>query len=189
MSETANQHRPVDPVEVAESRKRIPVWAVVLFPVLIVWGIIYVNGVTEPPASADTPASMGETLYGDNGCAGCHGATGGGGSGPAFTGGALEKVFPDWTEQVKWVDLGSPNWTKVTGEATFGATNQPADPGAGMPGFGPGGNSAMTCEEIALVVAYERTELAGIEPDEEMSEIVEAIAGGEQVDEIPGCEG
>ncbi len=188
MSETANQQsRPVDPVEVAASRRRIPVWAVVLFPVLLVWGIIYVNAVTEPPAAADTPEALGEQLYGANGCAGCHGANGEGGSGPAFTGGELEKVFPEWSDQVKWVDLGSPNWTAVTGEETFGATNKPADPAAGMPGFGPGGNSAMTCEEIVLVVAYERTQLGGVDPDEELTELVEQIAAGDEVDDIPGC--
>lgn len=187
MSETANQPRPVDPVQVAESRRRIPVFAVVLFPVLVVWGIIYVNGVTDPPAAANTPEAMGEQLYGSNGCGGCHGVNGEGGSGPAFAGGDLDDVFPDWSEQVKWVDLGSANWTAVTGEDTFGETNKPADPAAGMPGFGPGGNSAMSCEEVALVVAYERTQLAGIEADEEMTEMIEQIAAGDEIDEVPGC--
>jgi len=40
------------------------------------------GGLTNPFTTADMPAVMaGETLYGMNGCGGCHGATGGGGIG------------------------------------------------------------------------------------------------------------
>lgn len=162
-------------------------WAVALFPVLLVWAIIYVNGVTVPPAADNTPEAMGGQIYGTS-CAGCHGTNGEGGSGPAFAGGDLDKVFPTWQEQVKWVDLGSANWTKVTGSKTFGDTKKPADPGAGMPGFGPGGTDAsLSCSEVLMVVAYERTQLASIEPDDELTELTEQIAAGEEPAEIPGC--
>lgn len=190
MSDTPNPSPvsgPVDPVAAEQRRRRIPVWAVVLFPALLVWAIIYVNGVTEPPAAEDTPQAMGAQLYGQS-CAGCHGANGEGGSGPAFAGGDLGEVFPTWDEQIRWVAIGSSNWTSVTGSDTFGATEKPADPGGGMPGFGPQGNDAsMSCEEIALVVQYER-DLAGIDPEDDLLEITEAIAAGQTPEEIPGCE-
>lgn len=193
MSDTSNQKATpasgtVDPVEAAQRRRRIPVWAIALFPALLVWAIIYVNGVTVPPAPANTPEAMGQQIYtGKGGCGGCHGVTGGGGSGPAFAGGDLDATFPDWKDQVTWVDLGSPNWTKVTGSKTFGANKKPADPAAGMPGFGPAGDSTLTCEEIVMVVAYERTQLAGIDEPDDLAELTQQISDGQTPAEIPGC--
>lgn len=190
MSDSPNPYRtprPADPVEVAQQRRRIPVWAVVLFPALLVWAIIYVNGVTVPPAPSNTPESMGAAIYGTS-CAGCHGANGEGGSGPAFAGGDLAKVFPKWQDQVKWVDLGSANWTKVTGSKTFGDTKKPADPGAGMPGFGPGGtDGSLDCAKIALVIHYERSHFANIEGEDDLTELVTQIAAGQEPSEVPGC--
>ncbi len=170
----------------AKRRKKIPLWAVPIFPALLVWGIIYVNGVTNPPASAATPDSMGGATYGLK-CGGCHGATGGGGSGPAFAGGDLLKVFPTWEEQVKWVDVGSSNWTQVTGSATFGETGKKVDPGKVMPGFGPLGDSSLSCSEILLVVRYEREHFAGADPDAKLNELADQIAAGVEPATIPGC--
>lgn len=190
VSETSNPNEtpvPVDPVAAAGRRRRIPVWAVVLFPALVVWAIIYVNGVTVPPATANTPDAMGAQLYAQS-CAGCHGATGGGGSGPAFAGGDLLKTFPKWQDQVKWVDLGSSNWTKVTGSKTFGDTKKPADPGAGMPGFGPGGTDAsLGCDKIVLVIRYEREHFAGAAPADDLDQLATQIAAGQTPSQIPGC--
>jgi mono/diheme cytochrome c family protein len=176
----------VDPIEVAKRRKKIPLWVVPLFPALLVWALIYVNGVTTPPAAANTPDSMGAQIYGDK-CSGCHGATGGGGSGPAFAGGDLLKVFPKWDEQVHWVDVGSANWTKVTGSETFGETKKPIDANKVMPGFGPDGDSSLTCSEIVLVVRYEREHFAGAEPDTDLDALAEQIAAGETPADIPNC--
>ncbi len=188
MSDTPNQppaSGPVDPVESAQRRRHIPVWAIALFPALLVWAIIYVNGVTEPPASANTPEAMGAQIYGTS-CGGCHGATGGGGSGPAFVGGDLDKVFPKFEDQIKWVDIGTQNWTKETGLTTFGETQKQL---AGtMPGFGPkGSDGSLSCEEIALVVQYERETLHGMDPEDDLNAITEQIAAGQTPAEIPGC--
>jgi mono/diheme cytochrome c family protein len=188
VSDTPNQPPTsghVDPVEAAHRRRRIPVWAIALFPALLVWAIIYVNGVTEPPASANTPEAMGAQIYGKS-CGGCHGVNGEGGAGPAFSGGDLDKVFPKWQDQIKWVDIGTQNWTKETGETTFGATKKPL---AGtMPGFGPkGSDGSLSCEDIALVVQYERETLHGMDPEDDLNEITTAIAAGQTPAEIPGC--
>lgn len=191
MSDTPNQSPatgPVDPVEASERRRHIPVWAIALFPALLVWALIYVNGVTEPPASTDTPTAMGASIYSGKGsCGGCHGVNGEGGSGPAFAGGDLLEVFPDWEDQIKWVDIGSTNWAQQTGSNTFGATDKVAGAAGMMPGFGPASDATLTCEEILLVVRYERVDLAGEEPPEDLEELAEQIVAGQTPEEIPGC--
>ena len=192
VSDTPNQKSapaPVDPVAAAERRRRIPVWAIALFPALLVWAIIYVNGVTEPPASANTPDALGAAIYTTSGgCGGCHGATGGGGSGPAFAGGDLLKTFPKWQDQVKWVDIGSTNWSKETGSTTFGATKKTAGAAGKMPGFGPKGDTnSLSCADILLVVRYERMHFAGADADDKLEELATQIAAGQTPSEIPGC--
>ena len=174
-----------DFLEAAKRRKKMPLWAVPIFPLLLVWGIIYVNSVTKPPAANNTPDAMGASIYAAS-CASCHGATGGGGAGPAFAGGDLLKVFTKWEEQVKWVDVGKANWTKVTGSTTFGDTKKPLT--GLMPGFGPlGDNKSLTCPEIVLVVRYEREHFAGAPPDPKLEELTTQIAAGTPVTDIPNC--
>lgn len=170
----------------ARRRKKVPLWVVPIFPALLVWGIIYLNGVTNPPQEAATPDSLGAELYSAQ-CASCHGATGGGGTGPAFAGGDLLKVFPDWKQQVLWVNAGTSGWTEATGETTFGETKKPVDPGKLMPGFGPLGNqNSLSCQDILMVVRYEREVLAGADADEELNALADQIAAGESPT-IPEC--
>ena len=113
-------------------------------------------------------------------------ASGGGGSGPAFANGRLLEVFPDWQEQVLWVNTGSDGWAAANdGATTFGATEEPV--GSGMPGFGPlGSQNNLSCEDILMVVRYEREFFAGAEPDAELNELTDKIAAGETV-EVPNC--
>ncbi len=179
--------QPTEPeyLAAAKRRKRIPLWAVPIFPALIVWAIIYVNAVQKPPAGANDPIAMGGEIYAAN-CASCHGGSGGGGVGPAFTGKALDKVFPDYTEQLAWVNIGSSAWPNDT----FGAEgSKPARSGATMPGFGPDGSKALTCEQIALVVRYERETLGGGAPDEKLVALTEQIAeaGGQPLAQPVDC--
>ncbi len=169
---------PVDPpyVAAAKSRKRVPLWAVPIFPLLLIWALVYVNAMT-PVSNNNTPLAQGGALYAKN-CATCHGSTGGGGTGPSFNGGAVIKTFPKWEDQVKWVDLGSANWPT----ATYGATHKPVGSG-GMPGFGPDGQASLTCDEILLVVHYERVTLAGhvaSSPDDmDLEKQATAVAAGQ----------
>jgi mono/diheme cytochrome c family protein len=82
-------------------------------------------------------------------CAGCHGAGGGGGVGPA-----LNTVLVDFGAcgtQIEWVTLGSAGWPG----STYGDLAKPKR--GGMPGFG----SSLTPEEIASVVTYERVTFGG----------------------------
>lgn len=177
----------LDPIEAAKRRKRIPLWAVPIFPALLVWGIIYVNGVSNPPAPSNTPDALGAQVYAK--CGGCHGADGAGtATAPAFAGGDLLKVFPKWEEQVKWVNIGTGNWTAETGSKTFGDTKKPIDTNKNMPGFGPlGGDGSLSCEDILLVVRYEREHFAGAQPDDKLDALAEQIASGAPADAIPNC--
>jgi mono/diheme cytochrome c family protein len=77
-----------------------------------------------------TGSSPGAQIYAAN-CASCHGASGGGGTGPQLAGGAAAKRFPDVADQVTFVTDGS----------------------GAMPSFG----GQLSPAEIHNVVEYTRT--------------------------------
>ncbi len=95
--------------------------------------------------------SQGEAIYAT--CAGCHGADGGGGTGPAFTGGAILTTFSACTDHVEWVAIGSDAWP----DATYGDNNKPAGASGVMPGY----EGTLSAQEIAAVVLYERVAFGG----------------------------
>ncbi len=98
--------------------------------------------------------AIGEEVYSGK-CAACHGAAGGGGVGPAFTGGAVLATFPACGEHITWVEIGSIGWP----DPTYGANNTPVlGSGAVMPGFAA---PVLTAEELASVVLYERVAFGG----------------------------
>jgi hypothetical protein len=84
------------------------------------------------------------------------------------------------------VNIGSSNWTAQTGSKTFGATKKPL--AALMPGFGPlGDTKSLSCEDIVMVVRYEREHFAGAAPDDKLDALAEQIASGAPVSDIPNC--
>ena len=92
--------------------------------------------------------AIGQEVYsGSAACAGCHGANGGGGVGPAFIGGELYTTFPTCSDHVKC-------WQSEVG-AEYGAENKISI--GGMPGF----QGKLTDEEIRAVVAFERIVFGG----------------------------
>ncbi len=92
-------------------------------------------------------------------CAACHGADGGGGAGPALSGGSVLATFPGGscsteTGHRAWVALGSTGWP----EPTYGVLAKPVGGfGSNMPGF----ESVLSAEEIASVTLYERVAFGG----------------------------
>jgi mono/diheme cytochrome c family protein len=101
--------------------------------------LLFANSPAQPPtapaAAAEAAGGVdGATVFGDN-CATCHGGDGSGGIGPRLAGGRVVTVYPDPADQVAVVTNGR----------------------AGMPAFG----RRLTEEEIAAVVEYTRTVLAG----------------------------
>lgn len=92
----------------------------------------------------------GKAVY-DKNCMACHGATGGGGIGPAFAKDAdskLLQIFPEAATQIEFVTKGSAAYPNG-----YGATNKKGT--GAMPGW-----SSLKAEEIEAVVKYERS-LAG----------------------------
>jgi mono/diheme cytochrome c family protein len=152
---------PVAPhVEAALRRRRVPVWALPVLLSLPVWAWIYASTLEPPSLGESDPLAVGEGIYTSN-CATCHGASGGGGVGPALSGGAVLEAFPDPADHIEWVELGSEGFL-ADGRSTYGANNTPI--GGGMPGW----HDTLSPEEIVAVVYYERTGLSGEEPHEEL---------------------
>ena len=88
-------------------------------------------------------------------CQACHGSDGGGGAGPAFSGGSLLATFPagSCSEQVEWITLGTAGWP----DATYGANNKPVGGFGLMPAFG----TTLDPQQIAEVALYERVQFGG----------------------------
>jgi mono/diheme cytochrome c family protein len=160
--------RPDPPyIQAAKRRKRIPYWAMPVIAALPLWGYAYVRTLEPPPAGEDDPLVLGAEEY--SACASCHGASGGGGSGPAFVDGAVLQTWPDPRDHMAWVRLGSDGWPG----ATYGATNKAK--AGGMPAW-----TSLTDAQIAQVVLHER-ELSGADVSEENpdNEDLYAVAHGE----------
>ena len=141
------------PTYVAEPGPKtgIPVWMMPVLLLLPLWAVVYIGAFGEKSATGPlTPLQLGAQVYTRAGCGGCHGATGGGGVGPALAGGASKITFPDEAAHVEWVENGS---TNRKGQV-YGDPNRPgAKPASGgMPAF----KGQLTPDEIKAVVLYER---------------------------------
>jgi mono/diheme cytochrome c family protein len=138
-------------VQAAQSRKKIPYWAVPVLFLLPVWAILYALTL-DPPTNANGPIAVGATTFSTN-CAACHGAGGGGtGNIPALIGAtAATKEFPDPAQQVAWVALGSAGWLQ--------AGNKTLPGGRAVAGGMPAWAAALTPDELMAVVLHERATL------------------------------
>ncbi len=142
---------PVKPwVQAALTRKKIPMWAVPVLIFLPFWAIIFAGTLESPERDTEIIALGREVYEGDGGCAGCHGAEGGGGVGPALLGGEVLKAFVDWREHAIWVVNGSPPAGEVYNDEGDISTD-------GMPANG----DKLSAREILAVVYFERVELGG----------------------------
>jgi mono/diheme cytochrome c family protein len=147
---------PAPNVQAAVRRKRIPIWALPVVAMIPLWGYAYAGTLEPPTVEAEGALDTGAEVYGQ--CAACHGASGGGGVGPAFDG--VTETFEDPATHMQWVTLGSTGWQQEVGD-TYGDTGKPVS--GGMPAFG----ESLTPEELTAVVAYERAEFGGADPVEE----------------------
>ena len=153
--ESEPEPEPIKPwVQAALTRKKIPMWAVPVLIFLPFWAIIFAGTLESPERDSEIIALGREVYEGDGGCAGCHGAEGGGGVGPALSGGEVMATFNDWEDHVIWVINGSPAEAGTlygdNNEVSLGAAN-------GMPAFG----GDLSAREILAVVYFERVELGG----------------------------
>lgn len=160
--------KPPNPlVEAYTRRRKVPYWAMPVLAALPVWAYVFA-GTLEPPPQ-ETPETIGSSLYGTQ-CASCHGGTGGGGIGPAFTDGAVFETWPAFEDHIEWVALGGAGYAAAHDTDTYGATDKPIN-GAGMPAFG----EALTEAELVYITLHER-HLAGDNPDDEDHARLAALA-------------
>ena len=147
---------PVKPwVQAALTRKKIPAWAVPVLIFLPFWAIIFAGTLESPERDSEIIALGREVYEVDGGCAGCHGAEGGGGVGPALAGGEVLNAFTDWRDHAIWVVNGSPPAGQVYNDEGDVSTN-------GMPANG----DKLSAREILAVVYFERVELGGADEAE-----------------------
>ncbi len=115
-------------------------------------------------AEAVALLGLGQEVYSVGGqCASCHGANGQGGTGPAMAGGAVLVTWPSCEDQVRWVELGSDEWSASVG-SSYGAQDKPVQ--GGMPGYA----GELSDEELRAVVAFERIRFGGAPAEETLIE-------------------
>jgi mono/diheme cytochrome c family protein len=149
----------------AVARKKIPFWAVPVLLFLPLWGFLYWGTLDPAPVEASGIAAEGATIYAK--CASCHGASGGGGVGPAFD--TVTETFPDYHSHVWWVVNGS---DAVGVGSPYGAADRPGGQRVakgGMPAWGAG----LSAKDLLAVVYYERSHFGGA-TEQELAEL-EAI--------------
>src|SRR5690606_32097778 len=137
-----------------------------------------------PPVEGG-PLAAGGDIYAAS-CAGCHGATGGGGAGRQLDGGEVLLTFPDWRDQVAFVEQGSAGSAGVPD----GGPERPGGPriGGEFGNMGPQGvafGGGLSRLEVLEVVLYERVEHGGeVIEESELAAYIEALeASGEELPE------
>lgn len=154
---------PVAPhIEAAESRKRVPVWAMPVLAFLPIWAVIYAQALSPPPVTTLSQVDLGAQVFANQGCSGCHGASGGGGAGRQLSDGEVVKTFPNIANQLEFVNLGSAGYEGQV----YGNPNRPGGTHAGL-SFGrmPTFNGKLTDAELLEVVRHERETLGGESKD------------------------
>ncbi len=152
-------------VDAALRRKQIPYWVMPVLLFLPFWAIYYVGYLERPPATPEGLLYEGGEVYAAV-CASCHGATGSGGTGRQLNGGEVLLTFPSnnpsydgLAGQIAWIANGSEQHELTEGPiygdpARVGddSPRQVGSFGAVMGNFA----EALTVEELAAVVHYER---------------------------------
>ncbi|MDE0235550.1 MAG: c-type cytochrome, partial [bacterium] len=118
--------------------------------------------------------AVGEAVF--ETCAGCHGANGEGGVGPALA--TVLTTFSSCPDHIEWVTLATGGFQEA-GIDTYGDLAATVGGGGFMPGFA----TSNTADEIAAVVAFERIRYGGADPDQTLIE-----CGLVQGDEEPAPE-
>jgi mono/diheme cytochrome c family protein len=155
-----------------KSRRRVPFWAMVALSMLPVWAFMYARAVTQSSVEAAGPLGVGGEVYGS--CASCHGGSGDGGVGYAFTGGEVLDTFPNIEDQIRFVYYGTSNYN-IAGVEIYGNPDREGgvhitgEKGP-MPAQGETAGGSLHNDEILSVVCHERYALGGADPNGEYSE-------------------
>ncbi|NOX28581.1 MAG: c-type cytochrome [Actinobacteria bacterium] len=173
--------KPDDPwVAAAKSRHKIPLWILPVLFLLPLWAIVYVQLLGENEVEAVTALSTGAGIYASSGCAGCHGAAGGGGVGYQLSEGEVLKTFASARDMIPWITAGTEDWGigNAIGDPNREGGARLAGDRAPMPGFG----ASLTEADVFAVARYIREQLSGEELDAEEIEALdlewEELGGG-----------
>ncbi len=142
-------------VRASQARKRIPVWVLPVIAALPIWALSFA-GTMQQPETEDILLIDAELVYGS--CAGCHGGSGGGGVGYAFTDGEVLATFPEAIDQMAHVARGS---DAIAGEQ-YGDADRPGGARvSGERGLMPAQLASLSMIELELAVFHERAILGG----------------------------
>ena len=144
---------------------------------LPVWAFVYAGTLDAGGGEVAGPLAIGAEVYNGN-CAVCHGASGGGGTGPELAGGEVIKTFPDAAEMIEFVKAGS---APIQGQP-YGDPNREGGQHIAATGGMPGWEGILTEEEIQAVVLHERVVFGGEEAPPEGAEGEVQPATGEAGD-------
>ena len=164
---------PPDPsyVVAANTRKKIPFWAMATLSLLPFWALLYALSVKPQEKTVEGPLAIGAGVYGT--CAGCHGAAGAGGAGRALHQGEVLKTFPKIEDMLNFVYTGSQAFIsaeiKIYGDPNRegGAHGTLSYNGNPMPQQGEKYGGGLTDAEILGVVCHERYEIGGADAESE----------------------
>ena len=142
-------------VAAALGRKRIPVWVLPVIAALPVWALSFA-GTMQQPETEDELLIEAAELYGS--CAGCHGGTGGGGTGYQLSDGEVLATFPEPIDMMVHVARGS---AAILGEP-YGAERSDGVRVSGARNRGPmpAQLNSLSQLELELVVYHERAVLS-----------------------------
>lgn len=162
---------PPDPpyVVAANTRKKVPFWAMATLSLLPLWALLYVLAIQPQEKTVEGPMAVGAIVYGS--CAGCHGANGAGGAGRVLHQGEVLKTFPKIEDMLNFVYTGSQQYVsaglKVYGnpDREGGAHELLSYNGNPMPQQGEKYSGGLTDAEILGVVCHERYSLSGADPE------------------------
>ena len=115
--------------------------------------LILVACVSSPASTGNVDLDAGRDVFARV-CTACHGAQGGGASGPALA--TVLETFPACADHMRWVTLGSERWRDEVGP-TYGAQKKE------ITGAMPSWESSLTQLEIKQVAAFERFQFGGLE--------------------------
>ncbi len=144
-------------VSASKARRRVPVWALPVVAALPVWALSFAGTMQLPEREDALLTEAAEVYTVTGGCAGCHGAAGGGGTGYQMSDGEVIATFPEAIDQMVHVARGS---AAIAGQ-TYGADGRRV---AGDLGVMPA-QSSLSMLELQLVIYHERAVLSAEEEE------------------------
>lgn len=144
-------------VRAAETRQKVPYWALPVVAALPLWLGLYVMGMEPVTQEVTGPLAEGEEVYSN--CSSCHGAGGEGGVGYQLNGGEIMRSFDSVAQIFPWIAGG-----------TAGYAGQPYGNGrhiGGQLGQMPAWEGQLSAAEIIAVSCHEYFTLGGADPTDE----------------------